>query len=103
MATLSRIGAAAAAAKRPWALRTPDSSVTSTMNIRYGKVIRVSVTASANRSGVAGKPGASSVTSCGMKAIASPVRTVRTATSSTVSPPARRCAAGAPRCSSTVV
>ncbi len=46
--TLSRIGAAAGAANRCSAFKIPPHNVTSVMSRRYGKVIRVSDTASAN-------------------------------------------------------
>ncbi len=67
MDTLSRIGAAAAAAKRASALRMPPKSVTSDMSSRYGNVIRVSSTASAKRPGSSEKPGASSEITSGVK------------------------------------
>ena len=59
--TLSRTGAAAAAAKRSWALSMPERIVTSVTKRRYGKVMRVSVTARSNFAGSSEKPGASSV------------------------------------------
>src|SRR5262244_3822118 len=67
MDKLSRMGAAAAAAKRASALRMPPYSVTSDMSSKYGNVIRVSSTASANRPGSSEKPGASSEITSGVK------------------------------------
>ena len=48
MATLSRMGAAALTQNRSSELRTPPSSDTRLMSIRYGMVKRDSVTAKAN-------------------------------------------------------
>ena len=66
MEALRRTGAAAAAAKRSCAFSSPESSVTRVMKSRYGKVMRVSVTASANLLGSSENPGASRRTIHGM-------------------------------------